>query len=161
MTQGLPLGGHSRRRGHLDGEGSIRVGEGAVDRGEDVELLLDGLLVLLVQEDLQGLGAVSLDAGALAGDLGGVDDILEDGLVDGGKSAGTRTDLDTLTTEVLVENGAVSDHKDVLLLELLLEFTDHLRDESLGSGVNTVGEEDDDGGLVGLATGALDLLRAS
>lgn len=74
--------------GGMDGKvkGDALAGELGVDAGQDIELALNGLLVLGVEEDLEGAGAV-LDADALADNLGGVDQVLQPVLVDGGEGA--------------------------------------------------------------------------
>jgi len=148
------------RKIYLDEELSVLVGQGSVDSGENVKLLLNGVLLLAVQHHLHELGTIGGDTSALSGDLGRVDDVLEDGLVDGGESAGSRADGDTLAAEVLVHDGAVGHHDNVLLLELLLELANQLGQERLALLVHHVRHKNNNGVLVGLATSALDLLSA-
>jgi hypothetical protein len=73
----------------LDGEGELNsvVGELVVDGGKRLKLVLGLLGILLVDEDLEELSLVSADAGALADDLGGEDDVVEDRGVDGREGA--------------------------------------------------------------------------
>lgn len=73
-----------------------------------MELLLSMVPILFVQLDLEDLGTVHVDARALARDLRGRDNVLEDRLVDRGQSAVARAHLVTLAAEVLVHDGAVS-----------------------------------------------------
>jgi len=123
-----------------------------------VKLLFDGVLLLAVQHDLHHLGSIGGDSGALSDDLGRIDDILQDGLVDGGEGTGSRADLNALTTEVLVHDGSVGNDHDVLLLEFLLQLADQLRDEGFGLLVDHVGDEDDNSVLVGFASSAFNFL---
>jgi hypothetical protein len=84
--------------------------------------------LLLVEDDLEGLAAVLLGAGALADDLDGVDEVVEDGVVDGREGAGTGALLLLVGAGVdgalgAGEDAALSDEEDVAVGELLLEFT--------------------------------------
>lgn len=109
-------------------EDDTAAGEAAVDLGVGVEAVVDGAALLLVKDNLEGLGAVLLGAEALADDLDGVDEVGEDGVVDG--SEGARTG--TLLLEGVAgaggalgagEDAARSEDQDVAVRELLLELT--------------------------------------
>lgn len=66
------------------------VGELSEDGRESLELVLNLGLLLGRKEDLEELRLIKTNAGTLADDLGGVDDVLKDGVVDSGHGAGTR-----------------------------------------------------------------------
>lgn len=68
-------------------EGNSAAGEAAVDLAVGIEAVVDTTTLLLVEDDLEGLGTVLLGAGALTDNLDGVDEVGEDGVVDGGQSA--------------------------------------------------------------------------
>lgn len=107
-------------------EDDVLAGEGLVDRREAVELVLEGVLVLGVKEDLADLVAVLGNADALAGDLGGEDEVLEGALVDGGEGARTGAllaELGTRLARLLGEDTALGDEDNELVRELLLELT--------------------------------------
>jgi hypothetical protein len=73
---------------------------------------------------LDDLLLVSLDTGALAGDLGGVDQVLEELLVDGGEGAGAGAHLlGTGSAGGLGHDAALGNEDDVAVRELLLELT--------------------------------------
>ena len=119
----LEVGG--ARLGELKGDGA--AGELAVDLGVRVEAVVDAAALLLVEDDLEELGAVLLGAEALADDLDGVDEVSEDGVVDGGKSPRARA----LLLEGVAgaggalgagEDAARSEEDDVAVRELLLEL---------------------------------------
>ena len=83
--------------------------------------------LLLVQDNLQGLAAVLLGADALADDLDGVDEVGEDGVVDGGQSARTGALLGLGGARVggalgAGQDAALSNEEDVAVRELLLEL---------------------------------------
>ena len=73
-------------------EDDVLVGEGVVHGGEGIELSLGVDHVLLIQIHLQQLSSVSAVAGALAHDLGGVHNILQNALLHGGEGAGAGAD---------------------------------------------------------------------
>ncbi len=109
------------RREH---EADVTAGELLVDRREAVELVLERGGVLGVKEALDQTRAVGGNTSALAGDLGGVDEVLEDRLVHGGKGARVRTGLlVTVLTAGLAEDTALADKDNVTVRELLLELT--------------------------------------
>lgn len=96
----------------------------AVDLTEGVDLVVNTSALLGVEEDLNDLVAVLLGADTLANDLGRVDEIAEDGVVDGGKSPGARALLlDAGTTARLGKDATLSKEDDVAVRKLLLELT--------------------------------------
>jgi hypothetical protein len=71
---------------------------------------------------------VLLGADALSNDLGGVDEVGEDSVVDGSESAGTGALLlDAGAASGLGEDTALSNEDDVAVRELLLELTGESR----------------------------------
>lgn len=105
-------------------EGDVTASELLVDRRERVELVLERGSVLGVKEALDQAAAVSSNTGALAGDLGGVNEVLEDRLVHSGEGARVRTGLlVTVLTAGLAEDAALADKDNVAVRELLFELT--------------------------------------
>lgn len=104
---------------------------------------------------LDGLGTVNLDAGSLANDLGGIDKIIQDLLVDSSKSAGSWASL--LLARVasrLGHDAALSNKENVTVRELLLELTGESL-LNLVEGLELRNRDKDDDSL--LATTNLDL----
>lgn len=90
--------------------------------------MVNATTLLLVQDDLDGLAAILLGADTLADDLDGVDEVGEDGVVDGSES--TRPGALLLLVGAAVhgalrtgEDAALSDEENVTVRELLLELT--------------------------------------
>ena len=88
--------------------------------------MLDVGLLVLVQMDLEEPGAVEPDAHPLAHDLGGVDEVVEDGVVHGHQGAGDGPLLLQLVGLAggLGQDAALGDEDNVLAGELLLELAD-------------------------------------
>lgn len=89
--------------------------------------MVNAATLLLVEDDLERLAAVLLGAGALADNLNGVDEVVEDGLVDGREGAAARTLLLLVRAAVggalrAGEDAALGDEEDVAVGELLFEF---------------------------------------
>lgn len=122
---------------HLLGRGGeleddVLAGEGLVDGREAVELVLEGVLVLGVKEDLAKLATVLGNTDALASDLRGEDEVLEGLLVDDGE--GTRTgallaNLGSGLARLLGEDAALGNEDDKLVGKLLLELTGEAGDD--------------------------------
>jgi hypothetical protein len=109
-------------------EDHIAARQPAVDLAIGIQTVVDTATLLLVQDDLEGLGAVLLGADTLADDLDRVDDVGQDGVVDGRQSAGTRALLGQLgagTRRALRtgQDAAGSNDDDMAVGELLLELT--------------------------------------
>lgn len=114
--------------------------------------MFDGRLLVLVQMDLDQLRAVQLDADALADDLGGEHEILEDGVVDRGERSAARPLLLERVTRVargLGQDLAFADKDDVLAGELLLELAHQTRLDLL-EGLLLGNRHVDDDGLRGM-----------
>lgn len=89
--------------------------------------MVNTTLLLLVKDDLEGLAAVLLGAGALADNLDGVDKVAEDGVVDSSQSARAGTLLGLVGARVdgalrAGKDTALSDEEDVAVRELLLQL---------------------------------------
>lgn len=102
--------------------------QSAVDLTVGVKTVVDTTTLLLIEDDLGGLAAVLLGADALTDDLNGVDEVVEDGVVDSGQSTRARALLGLVGARVdgtlgAGENPALSDEEDVAVRELLLELT--------------------------------------
>lgn len=109
-------------------EGDTAAGELAVDLGVGVQAVVDATTLLLVEDDLEGLGTVLLGAETLADDLDGVDEVGQDGVVDGGQCAGAGTLLLLGVARAGGSLGAGQDaargeDQDVAVGELLLQLT--------------------------------------
>lgn len=128
------------------GEDSITTSELLVNSLVGVKAILDGLLILGVEDDLVLLGTVSLDADALTSDLNGVDHVVKDGVVDGSEGARLRALLGGSAVEARSggEDAALSDNDDLLLGKLLLELTDQLSLDATEVLGQTEGDEDHD-----------------
>lgn len=109
-------------------EGDTAAGQLAVDLGVGVQAVVDTTALLLVEDDLEVLGAVLLGAEALADDLDGEDEVGQDGIVDGGQCAGAGTLLLLGVARAGGSLGAGQDaargqDQDVAVGELLLQLT--------------------------------------
>lgn len=109
-------------------EGNATAGELAVDLGVGVEAVVDAAALLLVEDDLEGLGAVLLGAETLADDLDREDEVGEDGVVDGGQgtAAGALLLLGVARAGGALgagQDAARGEDQDVAVGELLLELT--------------------------------------
>lgn len=88
--------------------------------------VLDGGLLVLVQVHLDQLLAVELDTDALADDLRGEHQVLEDGVVHGGQGSGAGPLLLQRVPRLALGLGqdlALADEHDLLAAELLLQLT--------------------------------------
>ena len=104
------------------------AGQPAVDLAVGVEAVVDTAALLLVQDNLEGLAAVLLGTDTLADNLDGVDEVAEDGVVDGGQSARAGALLGLVGARVdgalgAGQDTALSNEEDVAVRELLLKLT--------------------------------------
>lgn len=106
---------------------------------------------------LDGLGTVNLDAGSLTNNLSGVDEVIQNLLVDSSQSARSGTGLLlTRVTSGLGHDATLSNEKNVAVRELLLELAGKsLLDLVEGLQLRN-GDEDDDSLL---ATTEFNLIR--
>lgn len=109
-------------------EGNTTASELAVDLRVGVEAVVNTTTLLLVEDDLEGLGAVLLGAETLADNLDGEDEVGQDGVVDSGQSTGTGALLGSGVARASGTLGAGQDaaggeDQDVAVGELLLELT--------------------------------------
>ena len=112
--------------GELETDSTAR--KSSVDLSVGVQPMVNTTTLLLIQNDLQQLAAILLCAGALADDLNRVDDIREDGVVDGSESAGARTLLGLGCARAggalgAGQDAAGGDDQDMTVGELLLKLT--------------------------------------
>ena len=119
----LVLGSGSRELEHY-----TTASEASVHLGVGVDPVVDGVLLLLVEHDLQDLATVLLGAQALADDLDGEDEVGQDGVVHGGQGsrAGTLLCLRCARPVRALRPGqdaARGQDQDVAVGELLLELT--------------------------------------
>lgn len=100
------------------------VGKFIVHGRKGIEPSLNIGLVLSVEVNLHKPLSVSLNTGPLSGDLSGVNQVLEDGILDSGQSSGTgEGSLGLLTADVgFSENSALSDKQNMTAGELLLKL---------------------------------------
>lgn len=148
---------HSLYYSLVEDEGNLLVGELAVDSCVGVGAGLNVGLILGVEVNLDDALAIDLASGALAGDLGGVNNVLEDGILDGGQGAGARAGGGRAGGALVgvAEDGALGDDEDVAAGELLLELADELLVDLVEGLEELVGDVKDDGLLAG---SAVDLL---
>lgn len=111
--------------GELEGNGA--AGEATVDLAVGIEAVVDTTTLLLVEDDLEGLGAVLLGAGALTDNLDGVDEVGEDGVVDSSQSARAGALLGLGGARVggalgAGQDAALGHEENVAVGELLLEL---------------------------------------
>jgi hypothetical protein len=104
----------------------------AVDLRVSIESVVNTSLLLLIENNLQDLAAIFLGAETLADDLDGVDEVGEDGVVNGGQCSGTGTLLSERCAAAVGALGAGEDtaggeDQDVAVGELLLELTGETR----------------------------------
>jgi len=107
---------------------NLLVGKLVVYGSIDVGSSLNISLVSWVKVDLCDSLSIGLHSGSLSGDLGGVDNIVQDSVLNGGQCSGARTrSAGLLVTGVsLSEDGALRDEHNDLSGELLLELSDKL-----------------------------------
>ena len=132
------------------------MGQLLVDVGNQGKAGLDALAIAGIDEDLADLGAVNAALDALADDVGGVEQVVEDVLEHGGAGAGTL-DLDELVSlsGALGDLAGGNDH-DGLAGELLLKLGNEDLLDLANQHEVAEGVEDNQGLLLG--DGVLDLL---
>jgi hypothetical protein len=122
----------------LTAKGEVKTDRAAgklpVDLGVGIESVVDAALLFLVKDDLQVLRAVLLGAQALANNLNRVDDIGEDGIMDGCQSSRARALLllagpGSRGSLGERKNSARSEEQDVAVRELLLELARKASDQ--------------------------------
>lgn len=120
----LVVGGTALRELKVD----VAASQTSVDLRVGVEAVVNTAALLLVEDDLEELGAVLLGADTLADNLNGVGEILKDGVVDG--SEGSRTGSLLLLGVAGAgrslgagEDAARGEDQDMAVGELLLELT--------------------------------------
>lgn len=131
-------------------EAANTTGQFPVDLGVSVESVVHTTTLLLVQNDLQNLASVLLGSESLSDNLDGVNNILEDSVVDGGQSSAARTLLGlrgagSVGALGTGQDAARSNEDDMAVGELLLELTGQTLLNLVESGQERDGDEDDDG----------------
>ena len=109
---------------------NILVGQSIVHESESLQLSFDIHLVLGVKVDLEGLGTIDLVTDALAHNLSGVADVLQDLLVDVCESTGARAGalLHSLAVKALGKDGALGNNDNVSATVNILEQENILGD---------------------------------
>lgn len=116
----------STRLGEL--EVNTTASQFSVNLRVGIESVVNTSLLLLIENNLQDLGAIFLGAETLANDLNWVDEVGKDGVVDSGECSGTRALLSLRGTGTVAalwagENAARGEDQDMTVRELLLELT--------------------------------------
>ena len=109
-------------------ETDATTGQLAVDLRVGIESVINTSLLLLVKDNLQDLAAIFLGAETLADNLDWVDEVAEDGVVDGSECSGTGSLLGLRGSGSVAslwagQDTAGGEDQDVTVGELLLEFT--------------------------------------
>jgi len=133
-------------------EDSWLVGELEVSGRESIELVLDGvsLLLLHVKDDLEDLWGIWRNLSSLSSDLMWGNNVVEDSLMDGSESARSWANLESLTSEVLVDHCSVGSEEDLSLGHLLLDLTEELAVNLGNNSPRLVREVNNHGLLTGL-----------
>ena len=114
---------------HRKLENNILAGQLLVNGGKRLELGLDVDLVLGVKVHLQGLASVHLASGALADNLRGVHEVLEDSLLHGGERARAGAGSLSFGSAVVGRSvdGSLGNDDDMASRKLLLELPHEAR----------------------------------
>jgi len=102
-----------------------------------------------IEVDLHDAGTVSAEAPAAADDVSGEEEVAEDGLVDGGGSAGALDFLELVDVVGALDDLALSDEEDVAASEALLELGDEGLLDLADEHEEAEGVEDEDTLLAG------------
>ena len=105
-------------------EDDVLASELTIDLAEGIDLVVNTSTLLGIKENLDNLVAILLRTHTLADDLGGIDKVTEDSVMDGGESSAARTLLlDARAAARKREDAALSNEDDVAVGKLLLELT--------------------------------------
>ena len=130
-------------------EDDLSVGQSEVELGNQIDLILKESARLVAQEDLSELRAVQSVSPSASNDVGGEDQVLEQGVEDGGEGSVAGDHL--LEVSLLVDDGSFREDESVAVL-LLLDLVD-----DLGHDGSVVVHEDEgqvhDDGVDGLLVG--------
>ena len=128
----------------------ILTSELLVDSRESIKLVFKRGGILGIKEDLEGLGTINLLTKSLTNNFGGVNHIIQDGIVNSGQSARSGTGLLTVvTTTRNSQDTTLSNENDVTIRELLLEFTGKTCLNLVETRLARDGNEDDNSLLTG------------
>lgn len=128
-------------------ERDLLVGQLSVDGSVGISASLNVGLVTSIKVNLENTTSINLAAGALSGDLSGVDNILKDSVLDSsqGTGAGTQS-LGLLGTSIaLSKNVTLGNNDDVTSRELLLQLAYKTSLNLLEGPLKLEGHVDDDG----------------
>jgi len=133
-----------------EGEVGVFSGQFLVNDRESVQFMINVGFILGIKEDLEMPRVVELVSDASADDIGGEDEVLQDGVVHGGESPAPRSllPLDVVFPGGLGNDLSLGDDDDMLAAEFLLEFADQTGLDLVIRGKEGIGDEDDDGLLV-------------
>lgn len=128
-------------------ESDLLVGQLSINGSISVGAALNIGLVTSVKVHFKNTASVNLAPGALSGNFGGVNNVLQDGVLDGSEGAGTGAQsLGLLGTGVtLSEDVTLGNNDDVTSGELLLQLTHKTGLDLLEWLLELVGHINDDG----------------
>eukprot|EP01084_Bolivina_argentea_P243862 408697_1 len=135
-------------------DGDVAVGQLAVEALDDLDATGGLLLVTGVQEDLHALATVGVHLPAAGNDGAGAQEVLEDGLVDGGAGAGALDLLELVHVVGALGDLALGDQNNNATGEALLELGGEGLLDTADQHDVAEGVEDDES----LLLGGLDLL---
>jgi hypothetical protein len=136
-------------------EGDLSVSQSEVELSDEIDLVFEESARLFTEEDLAELRAVESVSPSAADDVGGEDEVLEEGVEDGGHGSVAGDHL--LEGGLLVDDGSLGEDEGVTVL-LLLNLVDDLGHKGSVVVDEDEGQVDDDGvdGLL-VASGELEL----
>lgn len=122
----------------------ILTSELLVNSRESINLVFKRGGILGIEEDLEGLGAINLLAKSLTDNFSGVDEVIQDSIVDSGQGTRTRTGLLTVVaTTRNSQDTTLSNENNVTIRELLLEFTSKTSLNLVETSLARDGDKDD------------------
>ena len=124
---GSHLGNLDERSFVSEFEDNLSVGQGEVEVSDQLNLVLKEASGLLAEEDFAQLGSVESVSESSADDVGGEDEILEEGVVDG--SEGSVAGDYLFEVGLLIDNGSFRENEGMSVF-LLLDLVDDLGDQS-------------------------------
>ena len=128
-------------------EGNLLIGQLSIHGSIGIGASFDIGLITSIKVHLHNSASINLAASALTSNFRGVDNILENSILDRRESTRTRTQsLGLLGTSItLSQNVALSDNDDMSTRELLFQFTNKTGLDLLEWFLEFEGDVDDDG----------------